>query len=447
MLLRSVLRVFHARPLDAGHTPYDAAMADWFDAARLGIFVHWGPYSAARLEPSWPMVGGVGALPGAADLTVADYDRLTAGWVPPPGAPRRWAELAEACGASYAVLTTKHHDGFTLFPSAHSAHGIHATAPGRDLVGEYVEAMRERSIRVGFYFSLPDWHHPSYPAFTDAMRPYSALSYPRPAPEAWARFLEDQRGQLDELLTRYGRIDLLWWDGGWERTAGEWDSAGLESFVRERQPGIVMNDRCPGIGGYGSMLHEGVIPLDPPAGPWEACMTMDESWGPLEDGGRRKSAAELVWLVAEAAAAEGRLLLNVAPLGDGALPAWQEERLIELAAWMAGHGEAVHGTTGAGLRAGQHYGPATRRGDRYYLVCTLAPRHTLVLREVRGRRITSARVLGAKGRPVALDLRISAVERLLYGADPLCDVLVEVPPDALDPLATVIELTVSGDLL
>jgi alpha-L-fucosidase len=416
---------------------------EWFDRSRLGLFIHWGPYSAAGLEPSWPMVGGIPILPYCQSLTVAEYDDLTAGWVPTEGAPREWVRLAAAAGAEYAVLTTKHHDGFTLWPSEHSGHGIQATAPGRDLVGEYVSALREAGLRVGFYFSLSDWHHPSYPAFSDEMRPYPALGYPRSEPAQWERFLADQRGQLDELLTRYGEIDLLWFDGGWERTAEEWRSDELSAFIRQRQPGIVTNDRCPGLAGYSSALHEQIVPFDPPEVAWETCMTLDETWGPLDVDTGRKDVGEVVGLLADAAAGGGRMLLNIAPDGRGDLLAWQRERLEGLGEWMARNAAAITGTE-PGLPRGHFYGPVTRRGELWYLICPMRPHGAVVVRHVRGRRVRSARVLGS-GTAVEVTLRIGALERLL-DPDPLCDVVLHVAELADRQIATVIELTVAGEL-
>jgi alpha-L-fucosidase len=189
--------------------------SSWFDEARFGMFVHWGPYSVRGWEPSWPLVGGIRCFPCCQDLTVAEYHAGLAAFDPPVGAPREWMRLARRCGMRYAVLTAKHHDRFALFPSAHAAYGV---APGRDLVGEFVAAARDEELRVGLYFSLPDWHHPAYPAWRDDMRPYAFVANPRSAPAQWQRFLADLRGQVVDLLGRYGPIDVLWFDGGWERT-------------------------------------------------------------------------------------------------------------------------------------------------------------------------------------------------------------------------------------
>jgi len=275
------------------------------------------------------------------------------------------------------------------------------------------------------------------------MRPYPALAYPRSSPEDWERFLADQRGQLVELLTHYGRIDLLWFDGGWERTAEEWRSSELGELIRVHQPGIVTNDRCPGLAGYSSALHEQIVPFVTPPIPWETCMTLDETWGPLDVDAGRKETGELIGLLADAAGGGGRLLLNVAPDGNGDLLGWQRGRLEGLAAWMADNGEAITGTR-PGLGPGHFYGPVTRNGERWYLICPMRPDGTVVVRHVRGRRVRNARVLGS-GVPITRSLRIGALERLL-DPDPLCDLVLHVPPGDATRWATVIELTVEGEL-
>lgn len=420
-----------------GGDRHASGAAGWFDAARFGLFVHWGPYSAMGLEPSWPLVGGVAVLPQAEPIGVDDYYAKAAGWAPPAGGPPRWLELAKACHMDYAVLTTKHHDGFTLFPTEHSEIGIHRTAPGRDLVGEFVDAVRSAGLRLGFYFSLPDWHHPSYPAFRDDMRPYQMLGYPRPSPEQWEAFRADQLAQLDHLLTAYGTVDLLWFDGGWERTPDEWHAAELEQFVRERQPDIVLNDRLPGVAGYSSMLHEQMVPFDPPDGPFETCLTMDDSWGPLPVDVGRKSARELIGVLCDSAAAGGRVLLNLAPDGDGNVLAWQRELLDRIGVWAGRHAQAIAATE-PGLARGHFYGPTTRRGDVHYLICPMRPVGSVTLRAVHGRQISSVRALGS-GIALTYELRISALDRIL-GTEPVCDVVIDVPERAAEDLFTVIEV-------
>ena len=411
------------------------ATAAWFEKARFGMFVHWGAYSRAGWEPSWPLVGGLPAFPHCQDLSVDDYYRDALSFAPRAGAAREWMRLARRCGMTYAVLTTKHHDGFALFASEHANFGVAHGVCGRDLVKEFVEAARAEGLRVGLYFSLSDWHHRDYPAFTDAMRPYPWLMYPRPEPAAWGRFLNDLRGQLAHLLTAYGRIDLLWFDGGWERTADEWQAMELEALIRRLQPEIVLNDRLPGVGDYDT--PEQALPTTRPARAWETCMTMSHSWGNADAGRDRKSARYLLSVLAEVAGAGGNLLLNVSPDGQGALPAWQVERLEAVAAWMARHGEAVSGCE-RGVEPWQFYGPSSRKGERIFLFCTQRPQEFVVLRGVYGRRVTSVRALGT-GRKLEFELRLSALDRLL-GTDGVCDVVIQTPEDVLDPMMTVVEV-------
>jgi alpha-L-fucosidase len=272
------------------------------------------------------------------------------------------------------------------------------------------------------------------------MRPYPLVAYPRPEPARWARFRAHLLRQLRHLLTAYGPIDVLWFDGGWERTAAEWGSDELVATIRALQPDIVINDRLPGAGDYAT--PEQALPAQPPDGPWETCVTMNHSWGNVAADPERKSVRQLLGMLAETACGGGNLLVNVSPDGDGRLPAWQAERLDGMAAWMARHRAAILGTQ-RGLAPWQFYGPTTRRGDRTYLLCPMRPQELVVLRGVYGRRITGVRALGS-GAALNVQLRLSAIDRL-FGSDPLCDVLIEVPDAAIDETMTVIEVTARAD--
>lgn len=407
----------------------------WFADARFGMFVHWGLYSAQGWEPSWPLVGGNAAFPFGQDISVDEYYATSGEFCPPRGAPVEWMRLARACGMQYAVLTTKHHDGFALFGGDAAPFGIADNEAGRDLVDEFVTAARNADLKVGLYLSLSDWHDPDYPAWTDAMRPY-VYQVPGSDPEAWRRFSERLRAQLRHILTAYGRIDTLWFDGGWERAADRWGSAELEALIRELQPGIVINDRLPGVGDYES--PEQAVPHPAPDGAWEVCMTMNQSWGPVDADTDRKSARYLLTVLTEVAAGGGNLLLNISPDGAGAIPAWQRERLEAIAAWMNRNGNAVLDTE-RGLEPWQFHGPSTRKGDTTYLFCDGRPQEFVVLRGTVGSRITSIRALGS-GVELAWDLQLGALDRILGGTG-VCDVVITVPDEALDPVLTVIEVT------
>ncbi|HYF47411.1 MAG TPA: alpha-L-fucosidase, partial [Acidimicrobiales bacterium] len=319
---------------------------EWFDGAGLGLFVHWTHSSAAGRELSWPLVGGGPVLPHSGACTVDEYYASVAAFAPAEGAARAWCAAAAAAGARYAVLTTRHHDGYALWPSEHTSLGIADSGIERDLVGEFVDACRAEGLRVGFYLSLSDWHHPDYPAFRDEDRPYAFIGYRRPDPEAWSRYVDDLFGQVRELLTGYGTVDVLWFDGGWERTVEEWRAAELEALIRELQPDILLNERLPSVGDY--TTPEQFVPPTPPEGRWETCLTMNESWGWVPGDTDWKSSRDLVHALCETVGKGGNLLLNVGPRGDGSLDPAEAERLADVSHWMERYGDAVH-DVGPGL--------------------------------------------------------------------------------------------------
>jgi alpha-L-fucosidase len=193
---------------------------EWFDAARFGMFVHWSFISQEGMELSWPLVGGIPVLPySASNVGVEEYYRSALDFAPEPGAARQWMAAARQAGMRYAILTTRHHDGFALWPSRYTDFSIAATPRGGDLVAEFVDAARAEDLRVGFYLSLSDWHHPDYPPYTDTDNSYMGFLGRRPPPDVWSRYVDCLFGQVQELLTNYGPVAVLWFDGQWERTA------------------------------------------------------------------------------------------------------------------------------------------------------------------------------------------------------------------------------------
>lgn len=407
----------------------------WFDEARFGMFVHWGHCSQLGVDNSWPLVGGIrfGGM-SSEGVPIDEYHRGADTFCPEPGAAEQWARLAADAGMRYAVFTTRHHDGFALWPTATTDWSIARTPYGGDLVGEFVDAFRAEGLRVGFYLSLSDWHHPDYPAFTEADKPYAFIGYRRPDPEAWERYLAALFGQVRELLTGYGPVDVLWFDGQWERMPDEWRAAELLALVRELQPGCLVNDRLPGAGDFESA--EQFVPPTPPGHRFEVCMTMGRSWGYVPDDDYQ-SAHALVRVLCETAGRGGNLLLNVGPRADGSLPPPQVERLEALAAWMARHGEAVHGTV-PGYEPWQFYGPSTARpgGARTYAVALDPPREAMTVRGVPVRRVERVVHL-ATGRELPFTCRTTVVDELL-NPDPMGEVTVPLPAELVDDLATVV---------
>jgi len=214
-------------------------MGTWFDTARVGMFIHWGISSVGGRELSWPLVGGNPALPRCQSVSIDEYYAAARAFDPRGCDPGEWARLAKRLGMQYAVLTTKHHDGFAMFDTRLSDFSIVHGPCGRDLVGAFADAFRAEGLRVGFYFSLSDWHHPDYPPFSESHKPYDFFHLPQPTAAQWTRYLEFLFGQVRELLTRYGQVDIIWFDGQWERLPAErWKPGALRDTSG---PSLVLN--------------------------------------------------------------------------------------------------------------------------------------------------------------------------------------------------------------
>ena len=364
----------------------------WFSGAGLGLFVHWDHASQQGIETSWPLVGR-GAIPGGEVedvVSIEQYQASAATFDPSRWDPQGLARLARECGARYVVLTARHHAGYSMFHTRQSSFSIESSPYGADIVRSLVEAVRAEGLKVGLYYSLPDWHHEDYPRFEESDRPYVQGDHRRSSPEAWARYVEYLKGQLTELLTGYGAIDLLWFDGEWERTANEWHAKELGELVRALQPNAIINDRLPGQGDY--VTPEQGLPEPLPAGPWELCLTMGKGWGWRTADSDWKSARQIARTLAEVAAHGGNLLLNVSPTGDGSLPEVQVERLHDLRGWVAAHGESVLGVQPAPPYV-RFYGPVTRSGPKLYVHLVMRPTEKLSVRGVPVHRVRGVTLL------------------------------------------------------
>lgn len=413
-------------------------MAHWFDTARFGMFIHWGHGSQHGWELSWPLVGGNPALPLCQNVGVEAYHASAKTFDPQRFDARAWARRAKACGMQYAILTTKHHDGFALFDTKLSDFSIMHGPYGKDIVRAFADAFRAEGLHVGFYYSLSDWHHPDYPPFTDAHKPYNFFALPKPSEEQWQRYLDYLFGQVRELLTNYGPIDIIWFDGQWERKPEQWKTAELRALITALQPDILINDRLPGAGDYET--PEQFVPPRPPGHRWETCMTMNESWAYNPTDPEYKTPRRLVHTLCEVAGKGGNLLLNIGPMGDGQLPPEQSERLDVLRDWMRTHGEAIVGTT-PGLEPWQFYGPSTRRGDRIYLHLLMQPYDEITVRGLPIKRIERVLHLATR-QPLTFTSRCAILDQL-FNADPMGEVTIRVPPALVDPYATVIAVDVA----
>lgn len=415
----------------------------WFDDARFGMFIHWDHASQRGWEVSWPLVGGVFSLPKSQQTTAAEYHALAATFDPTDYDPAGLARAARDAGMRYVVFTARHHSGYAMFDTSTSDHKVSnspAIAPsGRDIARETIDAFRAAGLRIGIYYSLSDWHHPDYPAWAEEFRPYQlGFSPPLPTDEQADRFRTDLMTQLRELLTGYGDIDIVWFDGGWERPATWWRTDEIEALIRTLQPGALINDRLPGHGDFAT--PEQFIPAAAPAQRWETCLTMNDSWGFNPDDTRYKSKRAIVHALCETAGRGGNLLLNVSPMGSGALPAEQIDRLDAVASWMSSHSAAIHGTS-AGFEPWQFYGPSTRIGDTVNVFLLMRPYDTVTVRGVPVRRIRRVSVL-ASGTELEFDTRTGIIESLMD--DPEGEIIINIPGSEIDEYATVLQIEIAS---
>jgi alpha-L-fucosidase len=357
--------------------------AQWFPDAGLGMFFHWGISSVFGIgDLSWSMINddgfrqrqldhyGYAAL--QARMSPEKYWSQANLFNPDRYEPRKWLEAAKRTGVKYAVLTTKHHDGYALWPSKFGEFSTRTHLGGRDLVGDYVEACRETGIKVGFYYSPPDWffnrHRMSFNG--DGKIPLGVKHEPIERPvfsqENQAEWLKGYqtfiRGQVEELLTRYGKIDILWFDGEGS------DAITLER-IRELQPGILINSRAHGTGDFET--PECSFPAERPKGWWEMChIWNDGAWAYLSHEIYKTTG----WMLTEyvkCRAWGGNFLINVGPNAHGELPEAAYQRLSELERWMQHSGTALIGTTSGEWPAGCNV-PMTRKGNTLYLLPSFA---------------------------------------------------------------------------
>jgi alpha-L-fucosidase len=414
-------------------------LPNWFLDAKLGIFIHWGIYSAGDTSESWAFFQGFTPyeeyMAQAKTFTASHYD------------PDAWARLFVAAGAKYAVLTTKHHDGFALWDTKENKLNAKDGSPaGRDLVGPFCDALRKHGLKVGLYYSHLDWSHPDYATILPKQPQRhdhgnlhkNRFGYPQGPedPAAWERFLDFHRAQLKELCTRYSP-DLLWFDGDWERDEEQWRFAELREQLLAWAPGVILNSRMGRHGDYGT--PEQAVPVSQPKGAWEFCVTINDSWGYQKKDTNFKSVRQCIRMLAECSSMGGNLLLDVGPKSDGTITPEQTEILKGLGRWANKYSEAIHGTV-AGLPHGHFYGASTlnKNRDVIYLITFDRPNGEVAVKGIQN-DVKRASILGGA----------ELTQKKIGGAPwaGLPGVLwIDVPDSALDPDATVIKLELDGPL-
>lgn len=326
--------------------PFRAAPEDygWWRDARFGMFIHWGPVSLRGTEIGWSRGGPRPGTGGTGEVPLAEYDSLYQRFNPTEFDADEWVALAKAAGMKYLVFTSKHHDGFVMFDSALTDYKITNSPFRRDVVRELARACHKAGIRFGLYYSPPDWHHP------DFLTPNHA------------RYVDYFHGQIRELLTHYGQVDVLWFDG-LGGTAKDYGSEELLPEVRALQPHILINNRSGLPADFDT--PEQTIGTFQTSRPWESCITIANQWA-YRPNDETKSLKQCIDTLVRCSGGDGNLLLNVGPMPTGAIEPLQVERLREMGAWLRQHGETIYGTRGGPFRPGK-WGAATCRGKTVYL--------------------------------------------------------------------------------
>lgn len=431
----------------------DARM-EWWREARFGMFVHWGLYSGLAGTWEGKPVGTTGGMEWIQQRVKADTDSYAKAAIPrfqpKPGFAREWARLAKNAGCRYVVFTTKHHDGFALHDSKVSDYDAGSVLQ-RDLVKEIVTACRAEGLRVGFYHSVIDWHHDQYEYARSKQLPHPLKAIPyAPGTRDHAKYLDYLFGEVNELVSNYGRVDVLWWDYSAQDFQGQeaWRAFDLMALVKSKQPRIIMNNRLfrTPAAGWTSMQTDGVAPhIDPqygdfvtpeqhipptglPGVDWETCMTLNTTWGFNAHDHAWKSDSTLIRNLIDIASKGGNYLLNIGPMGDGSIPPETVQSFAAIGKWMAKNHEAIYATTANPVGA-VPWGRITAKAGRLYLHVFDWPAD--------GKLFVPAHLKQGKARAAFL----SELRRQKLNCTTLAGGLeISLPREAPDKIATVIEL-------
>lgn len=375
-------------------------MREWRNL-KFGMFIHWGLY-AIPARGEWVMHNE--------KIDAEEYARLADRFSPEHFDADEWARVARDAGMKYMVLTARHHDGFCLWdsPSSYGDFTSVKTAAGRDFVKEYTDACRSAGLKVGLYYSPMDWRFPGY--FNPKELPDSALEMKK---QCW--------GQVEELCSRYGKIDILWYDGGWLAHKGSdadaawlWDPVGLNRMVRRYQPKAVISPRSGWEGDFncnegGGRVDTPIIPF-----PWEKCLNLNQSsWG-YNTRQNLMSFEQAVNMLLDIFVRDGNVLLNVGPDADGVIPPAHAQRLAEIGAWMKEHAESIYGTRGGPFQPTHEYGSTYRDSTVYVHVRRLPQDGTVKLPAI-PQKIASCSLLNGGGVAVeqthdGIAIRLAAVD-------------------------------------
>lgn len=362
----------------------DLNKMQWFADAKLGVFIHWGIYSVNGISESWAFYNNY--------INHENYMKQLSGFTATKYNPQDWVNLIKESGAKYAVITTKHHDGISLWntkaPQATTT--LNNSAAKKDLISPFVTELKKSGLKTGLYFSLPDWSYIDYDIFTRERKRYDSKA----DLQMWNRYLNYYQSQLKELSLQYNP-DLLWFDGDWEHTPEEWQSDKVHSLLKAKNPNIIINSRLDKHGDYDTP-EQGVPVVKPNAKYWELCYTMNDSWGFQPYDKHYKSSNMIIRTLVDCISMGGNLLLDIGPKADGTIAPEQVKILKDLGRWTNKHSEAIYETQ-AGIADGHVNAKTALSKDKkqLYIYVDFKTTKGIVLKGIKS-TIKKVEIIGSK---------------------------------------------------
>ena len=392
----------------------DSRMQWWRDG-KLGMFIHWGLYAIPAGEWKGAKVPGIGEwIMHHGRIPKEEYSKLREEFNPVKYDPEQWVRIAKQAGMKYIVITSKHHDGFCLFDSKLTDYDVTGTPYGKDLLKPLADACHKEGIKICWYHSIMDWHHPE--AHNE-------------------KYFQHMRGQLKELLTNYGHIGVLWCDGEWIDEWTEQQGVELEKSLRQLQPKLIVNNRIGkrkrSPGDFGTP-EQHIPATGMPGWDWETCMTMNDTWGFKKDDHNWKSTEDLIHKLVDIVSKGGNFLLNVGPTAKGEIPQPSIQRLAEIGRWMEINNQSIYGTTASPFKQ-LPWGRCTKKPGVLYLHVFDWPDHGKLIVPGLQNDVTKAYLLADAAQAELTTMRSQE------------DVVVSVPTKALNAVDTVVVLEIDGE--
>lgn len=424
--------------------PQRDARMDWWRDARFGMFIHWGVYAVPAGVFQGKEVAGIGEwIQASGAIPPAEYRKFPPRFNPVKFDAREWVRTAREAGMKYIVITSKHHDGFALFDSQVSDWDIvDATPYGRDVLGPLSRECKRQGLKFCTYYSILDWHHPAQMPRADAKNHHESLASNAMKPGRKAEYMDFMKAQLEEILVNYDPA-VLWFDGEWVNWWTEEDGKALYNWLRDRKPGLIINNRIgkgrkgmeglskgEGYAGDFGTPEQQIPPTGLPGVDWESCMTMNDTWGFKSGDTNWKSTTTLVRNLIDIASKGGNFLLNVGPTAEGLIPEPSVQRLREMGRWTKANGEAIYGTHASPFAQQLTWGRATTKPGKIYLHVFNWPNGRLSVPAVQG-TVKRAHLLSDRKQKLEVSQSASGVE-------------ITLPAQAPDPIASVVVLEVKG---